>query len=157
MGEGAATEEHGNWPRSGRPVVPVPVCMMAARRSRRPRAGDVLRPGAMGVTVAASLTELGHEVRWLSAGRSHIYLHGRSNVWDYAAGQFIFQRAGGLSCTLDGEAVFTQALTPRLRAAASEGAQDAVPADRGPDALGGRLERPLARIGGLRRLRRRGP
>jgi myo-inositol-1(or 4)-monophosphatase len=55
---------------------------------------------------------------WLSAGRSHIYLHGRSNVWDYAAGQFIFQRAGGLSCTLDGEAVFTQALTPRSSVAA---------------------------------------
>jgi 3-hydroxyisobutyrate dehydrogenase-like beta-hydroxyacid dehydrogenase len=30
----------------------------------------VLHPGAMGVTVAASLTESGHEVRWLSAGRS---------------------------------------------------------------------------------------
>jgi myo-inositol-1(or 4)-monophosphatase len=55
---------------------------------------------------------------WLATGRSHIYLHGRSNVWDYAAGQFIFQRAGGLSCTLDGEAVFTQALTPRSSVAA---------------------------------------
>ncbi len=55
---------------------------------------------------------------WLAAGRSHVYLHGRSNVWDYAAGQFIFQRAGGLSCTLDGEAIFTQALTPRSSVAA---------------------------------------
>lgn len=55
---------------------------------------------------------------WLASGRSHLYLHGRSNVWDYAAGQFIFQRAGGLSCTLDGEAVFTQALTPRSSVAA---------------------------------------
>lgn len=55
---------------------------------------------------------------WLAAGRSHVYLHGRSNVWDYAAGQFIFQAAGGLSCTLDGEAVFTQVLTPRSSVAA---------------------------------------
>ena len=55
---------------------------------------------------------------WLAAGRSHVYLHGRSNVWDYAAGQFIFQSAGGLSCTLDGEAVFSQALTPRSSVAA---------------------------------------
>jgi myo-inositol-1(or 4)-monophosphatase len=55
---------------------------------------------------------------WLASGRSHLYLHGRSNVWDYAAGQFIFQRAGGLSCTLDGEAVFTQTLTPRSSVAA---------------------------------------
>jgi myo-inositol-1(or 4)-monophosphatase len=55
---------------------------------------------------------------WLAAGRSHIYLHGRSNVWDYAAGQHIFQAAGGLSCTLDGEEIFTQALTPRSSVAA---------------------------------------
>ncbi len=55
---------------------------------------------------------------WLAAGRSHVYLHGRSNLWDYAAGQFIFQSAGGLSCTLDGEAVFSQALTPRSSVAA---------------------------------------
>ncbi len=55
---------------------------------------------------------------WLAAGRSHIYLHGRSHVWDYAAGQFIFQTAGGQSCTLDGEAIFTQALTPRSAVAA---------------------------------------
>lgn len=50
---------------------------------------------------------------WLAAGRGHVYLHGRSNVWDYAAGEFIFTRAGGCACTLAGEPVFTQALTPR--------------------------------------------
>ncbi|MGB5473932.1 MAG: inositol monophosphatase family protein [Gammaproteobacteria bacterium] len=55
---------------------------------------------------------------WLAAGRSHVYLHGRSNVWDYAAGEFIFTRAGGHACTLQGEAVFTQALTPRSSVAA---------------------------------------
>ncbi|MEN8206198.1 MAG: inositol monophosphatase family protein [Pseudomonadota bacterium] len=55
---------------------------------------------------------------WLAAGRCHIYLHGRSNIWDYAAGNMIFHTAGGYSCTLDGEAVFTHALTPRSSVAA---------------------------------------
>jgi myo-inositol-1(or 4)-monophosphatase len=55
---------------------------------------------------------------WLAAGRCHLYLHGRSNIWDYAAGNYIFHAAGGYSSTLDGEAVFTHALTPRSSVAA---------------------------------------
>ncbi len=55
---------------------------------------------------------------WLAAGRCHIYLHGRSNIWDYAAGNFIFEAAGGYSTTLDGETIFTHALTPRSSVAA---------------------------------------
>jgi len=55
---------------------------------------------------------------WLAAGRGHVYLHGRSQLWDYAAGQFIFAAAGGHACTLQGEAVFTQALMPRSSVAA---------------------------------------
>jgi len=55
---------------------------------------------------------------WLAAGRSHIYLHGRSNIWDYAAGNYIFQNAGGFSVTLDGEPIFTHKLTPRSSVAA---------------------------------------
>jgi len=55
---------------------------------------------------------------WLAAGRGHVYLHGRSNVWDYAAGHFIFLTAGGHASTLQGEPVFTQALTPRSSVAA---------------------------------------
>lgn len=55
---------------------------------------------------------------WLAAGRCHVYLHGRSNIWDYAAGNFIFDMAGGLSTTLQGEAVFTPALMPRSSVAA---------------------------------------
>ena len=55
---------------------------------------------------------------WLAAGRGHVYLHGRSNLWDYAAGQFIFAAAGGHACTLQGEPVFTQSLTPRSSVAA---------------------------------------
>jgi myo-inositol-1(or 4)-monophosphatase len=55
---------------------------------------------------------------WLAAGRGHLYLHGRSNVWDYAAGHHIFRCAGGHACTLAGEPVFTQALTARSSVAA---------------------------------------
>ncbi len=55
---------------------------------------------------------------WLAAGRCHVYLHGRSNVWDYAAGEHIFRAAGGHACTLDGEAVFTQTLAARSAVAA---------------------------------------
>ncbi|MGD2112646.1 MAG: inositol monophosphatase [Gammaproteobacteria bacterium] len=55
---------------------------------------------------------------WLAAGRCHLYLHGRAQLWDYAAGQLILGEAGGLSCTLHGEPVFTRALTPRSSVAA---------------------------------------
>ena len=55
---------------------------------------------------------------WLAAGRSHVYLHGRSHIWDYAAGNLIFSEAGGHSVSLDGQAVFTQALVPRSAVAA---------------------------------------
>jgi len=55
---------------------------------------------------------------WLAAGRCHLYLHGRSHLWDYAAGQLILGEAGGYSCTLDGEPVFTRSLTPRSSVAA---------------------------------------
>lgn len=55
---------------------------------------------------------------WLAAGRGHLYLHGRSNIWDYAAGNFIFGKAGGFSATLDGEPVFSDSLSPRSSVAA---------------------------------------
>ncbi len=55
---------------------------------------------------------------WLAAGRCHLYLHGRSNIWDYAAGQYIFARAGGFSSTLEAEPVFTDKLIPRSAVAA---------------------------------------
>jgi myo-inositol-1(or 4)-monophosphatase len=55
---------------------------------------------------------------WLAAGRCHVYLHGRSNIWDYAAGNYIFHAAGGYSSTLDAEAIFTHTLTPRSSVAA---------------------------------------
>ena len=58
---------------------------------------------------------------WLAMGRGHVYLHGRSNIWDYAAGHYIFNRAGGLSCTLEGDGIFVNQLIPR----SSVGALDA--------------------------------
>lgn len=56
---------------------------------------------------------------WLAANRVHVYLHGRANIWDYAAGQFIFQQAGGHSCTLQGEPIFTAKLEARSCVAAT--------------------------------------
>ncbi|MDA3870312.1 MAG: inositol monophosphatase [Gammaproteobacteria bacterium] len=50
---------------------------------------------------------------WLAASRVHVYLHGASNIWDYAAGQLIFSEAGGASCTLEGEAIYVNTLSKR--------------------------------------------
>ena len=57
---------------------------------------------------------------WLAASRVHVYLHGASNIWDYAAGQLIFSEAGGVSSTLEGETVYINDLSKR----SSVGAQD---------------------------------
>ena len=50
---------------------------------------------------------------WLAMGRVHVYLHGRSNIWDYAGGEFICREAGGVSCTLEAEPIFIKAALPR--------------------------------------------
>jgi myo-inositol-1(or 4)-monophosphatase len=50
---------------------------------------------------------------WLAAGRCHIYLHGRQNLWDYAAGLLVFSEAGGHSINLDGSPLFMNDLVPR--------------------------------------------
>ena len=50
---------------------------------------------------------------WLAAGRVQVYLHGRQQLWDYAAGQLILAEAGGQAVTLQGEAVFVNQLQPR--------------------------------------------
>jgi len=55
---------------------------------------------------------------WLAANRGQLYLHGRQNIWDYSAGQYIFEKAGGHSCTLDGETVFINQLKGRSVVAA---------------------------------------
>ena len=55
---------------------------------------------------------------WLAAGRIHLYLHGRHNLWDYAAGLTILQQAGGRVVTLQGEKNPPIDLLPRSSAAA---------------------------------------
>jgi len=55
---------------------------------------------------------------WLAAGRCHLYLHGSSHIWDYAAGNYIFHLAGGFSSTLSGEPIFINKLQPRSSVAA---------------------------------------
>lgn len=57
---------------------------------------------------------------WLAAGRVHIYLHGRQNIWDYAAGHLVFNEVGGYSCTLQGETIFDFSLKPRSAVAAMD-------------------------------------
>jgi len=55
---------------------------------------------------------------WIAAGRCHVYLHGKQNIWDYSAGQLILHEAGGYSTTLEGESVFRPTLTARSALAA---------------------------------------
>ena len=55
---------------------------------------------------------------WLAAKRGHIYLHGAQNIWDYAAGHFIFSLAGGYSETLESENIFSYKLEKRSVVAA---------------------------------------
>ncbi|MDH5602199.1 MAG: inositol monophosphatase [Gammaproteobacteria bacterium] len=56
---------------------------------------------------------------WMAMGRFDVYLHGKQNIWDYAAGQLIYSESGGLSCTLSGEPVFIQNLQARSGVAAA--------------------------------------
>jgi len=55
---------------------------------------------------------------WLAAGRFHLYLHGKQNIWDYAAGHLIFNEVGGNACTLQGEPIFDFSLKARSAVAA---------------------------------------
>ncbi len=55
---------------------------------------------------------------WIAAGRCHVCLHGRHNLWDYAAGHLILDEAGGYSTTLLDETVSSNSLEPRSTVAA---------------------------------------
>lgn len=55
---------------------------------------------------------------WIAAGRAHVYLHGRHNLWDYAAGLTILGEAGGHTITLEGIRTLPLSLEPRSTAAA---------------------------------------
>lgn len=61
---------------------------------------------------------------WLAAARCHIYLHGRQNLWDYAAGSLIMTEAGGVACITDGA---TQACRRELALGARYGVGAASP------------------------------
>lgn len=50
---------------------------------------------------------------WLAANRYHVYLHGKMNIWDYAAGHLVCSEAGGHSITLEGESLFEASLRPK--------------------------------------------
>lgn len=55
---------------------------------------------------------------WLAASRFQVYLHGRQQLWDYAAGILILAEAGGVAEDLDGAPLHTQALPARSAVAA---------------------------------------
>jgi myo-inositol-1(or 4)-monophosphatase len=59
---------------------------------------------------------------WIAAGRGHVYLHGRHNLWDYAAGLTILHEAGGHSTSLHGCQEPALDLQPRSTAAALDAA-----------------------------------
>ena len=59
---------------------------------------------------------------WIAAGRGHVYLHGRHNLWDYAAGLTILHEAGGHSTTLEGCQEPVLDLQPRSTVAALDAA-----------------------------------
>lgn len=50
---------------------------------------------------------------WLALNRGQLYLHGKQNIWDYSAGHFIFENAGGYACTFEGAPVFNCELVAR--------------------------------------------
>ncbi len=49
---------------------------------------------------------------WLAAGRGDVYLHGKQQIWDYAAGELILREAGGLAVNLDGDCISPAMLGP---------------------------------------------
>ncbi len=57
---------------------------------------------------------------WLAANRYQVYLHGKQNLWDYAAGALILAEAGGVAENLEGEPFFCAALPPRSAVAACD-------------------------------------
>jgi myo-inositol-1(or 4)-monophosphatase len=50
---------------------------------------------------------------WMAASRFHVYLHGASSIWDYAAGLLIFNEAGGYCSTLEGDEIYVNELSKR--------------------------------------------
>lgn len=59
-----------------------------------------------------SLGSIALELCWIAAGRGHIYLHGKQQLWDYAAAQVILSEAGAQILTLEGETLRSDSLKP---------------------------------------------
>lgn len=66
-----------------------------------------------------NLGSIALELCWIAAGRGHLYLHGRQQLWDYAAALLILNEVGLASVTLDGGTVFDGTLTPKSTVTAS--------------------------------------
>ncbi len=59
-----------------------------------------------------SLGSIALELCWIASGRAHIYLHAKQHLWDYAAALLILNEAGGFACSLDGESIQSNSLSP---------------------------------------------
>jgi myo-inositol-1(or 4)-monophosphatase len=59
---------------------------------------------------------------WVAAGRMQVYIHGKQNLWDYAAGWLILQEAMGESEDFNGQTVFNGSLEKRPAIAACSSA-----------------------------------
>jgi myo-inositol-1(or 4)-monophosphatase len=66
-----------------------------------------------------NLGSIALELCWLAIGRGHLYLHGRQQLWDYAAGQLIVSETGLAVQTLDGKPLYDGSLTPKSALSAS--------------------------------------
>ncbi|MDG2394842.1 inositol monophosphatase [Candidatus Thioglobus sp.] len=55
---------------------------------------------------------------WVSTGRIQAYLHGKHNLWDYAACWLILEEANGASKTINGDCVFTPTMEHKFAMAA---------------------------------------
>ncbi|MDO4696462.1 MAG: inositol monophosphatase family protein [Neisseria sp.] len=108
----------------------LPLVLRDKRLSRAMAAVEIkyLRSGKLSSRIntlspVSSIRSLGSSTLdwcYLSAGRIDVYLHGGQKLWDYAAGALIFQEAGGLLDTLEGddfwsgEHVFTRSVIAAL-------------------------------------------
>ena len=99
---------HGAWlnglPLGGRrPLTPLASGIGLVDYKRLPRALALRLVESPPYGSQRSFGSVALDFCWLAAGRVHVYLHGRHDLWDYAAGLRILREAGGHSVTLEGE------------------------------------------------------
>ncbi len=66
-----------------------------------------------------SLGSIALELCWLAAGRSHVYLHAKQQLWDYAAAYVILNEVNAHASTLSGQDIFDGSLQSKSTVAAS--------------------------------------